>query len=615
MSIANCIFSSDEEFVNQNILAVFRFFKQIIFIVLISGFNAALAQNPIPSVNQISATHLKFNDDTSKLQFAIVSDLWGGYRPGVFEDAVSKLELLQPQFVMSVGDLIDGNTYNLDNANQQWLTFNNRVKDLSMPFFYVPGNHDIGNPFLEKVWKEKLGNPYYHFVKNNVLFLCVNTEDGGHGGIKNDQISYFKKAINDNPNVRWTFIFMHRPVWFTEGLKQEGYEQIESFLKGKKYTLFSGHHHTYLNTIKNGNKHFVLGSTGGGSDMRGEKYGEFDHITLVTLKNNEEPKIVNLKLEGIIKEDVVNEKTHPITNTLINGNWFITPSYVAEKRMEKELNLNIQFNNPTAYPLDVTGKLLHDLYQITPEIVKITIPANSVRNQSIKIHSKNNQLIDLAKLTSIDLTLNGSYTFDSFKYEIPAQKQLLTSWKYQIPIDHLAKKTIQNMFDLKDTTAMISLNKPEYLKNKWYWSGKEDADVQFKLMHDTENVYVLAFIKDDQLVIGQDEIIIYIENHKAQLQKFTITPNKDKSIIKAELTNTISVKATQLNLKIENENFIKLMITFPKNEMLKTDQSIRFNIGYHDQDNLPEKRFSDIFWKPIWNTIDDYQNSGTFKLN
>ncbi len=55
-----------------------------------------------------AATHLRFNDDTSKLQFAIISDLWGGYRSGVFEDAVEKLELLQPQFVMSVGDLIDG---------------------------------------------------------------------------------------------------------------------------------------------------------------------------------------------------------------------------------------------------------------------------------------------------------------------------------------------------------------------------------------------------------------------------------------------------------------------------------------------------------------------------
>src|SRR5690349_3104323 len=113
---------------------------------------------------------------------------------------------------------------------------------------------------------------------------------------------------------------MHRPVWQGKGDRQEGYEKIESFLKGKNYTLFSGHHHTYMSVSKNGNKHFVLGSTGGGSDLRGEKYGEYDHITMVTL-GKDEPKIVNLKLDGIIKEDIVNERTYGITQTLIDQDW------------------------------------------------------------------------------------------------------------------------------------------------------------------------------------------------------------------------------------------------------------------------------------------------------
>ena len=587
--------------------------------LLSTVYTTALCQQFPSNLTRLPASHLNYNDDSSKLQFAIVSDLWGGYRQGVFDDAVRKLELLQPQFVMSVGDLIDGNTYSLDDANQQWSSFNEKIKDLSMPFFYVAGNHDIGSPFLETVWKERLGKPYYHFVKNNVLFLCVNTEDGGHGGIKNDQIAYFKNVITENKNVRWTFVFMHRPVWFTKGAKQEGYEQIEGFLKGRKYTLFSGHHHTYLSTNKNGNKHYILGSTGGGSDMRGEKYGEFDHITLVTLKNNDEPKIVNLKLDGIINEDVVNEKTHPITNTLINGNWFLAPPYVAEQRMEKELTLNIEFNNPTAYPLYVSGRLFNDLYQVSPEILEVKIPSNEKTNQVIKIQPKNNQTIDLANLTSIDLTLIGSYIFESFKYEIPNKKQLLISWKYQIPLDRFSRKTIQSKFDLNDTSSMIQLNEPEYLKNKWYWRGTDDSNVQFKLMHDAQNVYLLAFIKDDQLVMDNaanaDQIIINIENKNGQAEKFTIIPNKSKAILKTESTNSIDSKEVQLTLKVENDNLLKMMMTFPKNKMLKADQSIRFNIGYHDQDNLPEKRFSDIFWKPVWKTADDYQNSGTFKLN
>ena len=124
---------------------------------------------------------------------------------------------------------------------------------------------------------------------------------GGIPGLGNEQISYFEKAIADHPDVRWTFVFMHRPVWFTDNKKQEGYEKIEAALKDHPYTLFSGHYHTYLNAVKNGNKHFILGSTGGGSDLRGEKFGEFDHITWVSLNNGESPKIINFKLMVSLK--------------------------------------------------------------------------------------------------------------------------------------------------------------------------------------------------------------------------------------------------------------------------------------------------------------------------
>lgn len=256
---------------------------------------------------KLPATHLHFNDDTSKLQFAIISDLWGGYRSGVFEDAVEKLELMQPQFVMSVGDLIDGKIYDSVLLDSQWNAFNVRVNSLSMPFFYVPGNHDISNPWMEMEWKRRLGRPYYYFIHNNVLFLCINTQDGGSSGISEEQIAYFKQAIKDNPGVKWTFVFMHRPVWHSEDANQEGYEDIEAALSGKHYTLFSGHTHTYLKLIKHGNNHYTLGSTGGASDLSGEEFGKFDHITWVTLNNGGPPEIINIKLDGMVRDDIVNE--------------------------------------------------------------------------------------------------------------------------------------------------------------------------------------------------------------------------------------------------------------------------------------------------------------------
>ncbi len=284
-----------------------RILKGFTSLVLIYLFIAACTVTPSFPDSGLPVTHVKYNEDPGKLQFAIVSDLWGGYRPGIFEDAIQKIELLQPQFVMSVGDLIDGATYDSLLLEKEWGEFNTEVNKLSMPFFFLPGNHDIANPWMEKEWKRRFSKTYYYFLQNDVLFLCVNTEDGGASGIGSEQVSYFTKAINENPDARWIFVFMHRPVWQYEDGKMDGYIGIETALAGKNYTVFSGPHHTFGKQEKFGNSHYILGTTGGGSDLRGDEYGEFDHITWVTVKKGEHPKIINIKLSGMLKDDIVSK--------------------------------------------------------------------------------------------------------------------------------------------------------------------------------------------------------------------------------------------------------------------------------------------------------------------
>ena len=52
-------------------------------------------------------THLDFHNQPESFQFAIIGDLAGGFRPEIFRKAVAQLNTLQPEFVMSVGDLIE----------------------------------------------------------------------------------------------------------------------------------------------------------------------------------------------------------------------------------------------------------------------------------------------------------------------------------------------------------------------------------------------------------------------------------------------------------------------------------------------------------------------------
>jgi len=252
-------------------------------------------------------THLNFYNDPDNFQFAIVADRTGGHRPGVFADAVEKLNLLRPEFVMSIGDFIEG--YSEDDAelNRQWDEFDSLVKKLQAPFFYVPGNHDISNEVMAKKWEKRLGPSYYHFTYRDVLFLCLNTEDPYKRSISDRQIEYFQKVLKANPpwQVRWTLVFLHQPIWRSE--ISENWEKLESLLADRPYTVFSGHRHIYSKSVRNGQPYYILATTGGHAGGEGGKPAgldqcEFDHIVWVTM-TDDGPVMANLLLEGMLDDE------------------------------------------------------------------------------------------------------------------------------------------------------------------------------------------------------------------------------------------------------------------------------------------------------------------------
>ena len=250
-------------------------------------------------------THLNLYNNPDNFQFAIVADRTGGNRPGVFADAVEKLNLLRPEFVMSIGDLIEGHTENDAELNHQWDEFDALVDKLQMPFFYVPGNHDISNEVMAKKWQKRLGQTYYHFNYRNVLFLCLNTEDTCKGCIGDQQIEYFQKVLKTNRNARWTLVFMHQPIW-RKGETLENWEKFESLLADRPYTVFAGHTHRYNKSVRKGGRYYVLAITGGGGGEDGQPLGlaecQFDHIVWVTMTDNG-PVLANLLLEGILDDE------------------------------------------------------------------------------------------------------------------------------------------------------------------------------------------------------------------------------------------------------------------------------------------------------------------------
>jgi len=268
-----------------------------------------------------------------KFSFAIFSDLNGGERPGVFDVAVAQLALLRPEFILSVGDLIDGGTEDRTVLQEEWDRFDARAARASAPVLHVGGNHDLTNRTMKDVFAERYGRVYYHFIYRNVLFLVLDSEDytpermeqiyrardtaikvmdGPHpeaaqameyfrmpervtGEIGAEQSAYFQRVIAAHPEVRWTFLFMHKPVWQRDD--EPDFAAIESALADRPYTLFNGHFHSYGHTVRNGRDYITLGTTGGSQGAADSM--AFDHVTWVTM-TGDGPVIGNLRLDGML---------------------------------------------------------------------------------------------------------------------------------------------------------------------------------------------------------------------------------------------------------------------------------------------------------------------------
>lgn len=272
--------------------------------------------------------------DDDNFAFAIIADLTGGERDGIIDVAIADLNLMVPSFVVSVGDLIEGYA-GAETVEKEWDAFDEKIADLTMPFFYAVGNHDLSNPDMKEVWRQRFGPTYYHFRYRDVLFLVLNSEDWSEeeyeqisrnierpedltsrdywdgaiagkisGFISQDQVEYFTSVIEENDDVDWTFLFMHTPMWQGDGSPQ--LSKIERALGDRPYTVFAGHTHAYKkfeNKENSDQMHIRLGTTGGvflPDDWA--VGGKFDHIVWVTMTQSG-PNIVNLKLDGILNDE------------------------------------------------------------------------------------------------------------------------------------------------------------------------------------------------------------------------------------------------------------------------------------------------------------------------
>lgn len=246
------------------------------------------AEEKIPTLGGNAST------DAKRFHFAILGDRTGGAELEwpLFDRAVDELNFLRPDFVLTVGDQIQGYVTEEEVMKQQWDEYKQHANRLQMPLYLLPGNHDVSNPRMLAWWKENLGRRYYAWEHKNCLFLVLNIMEHWEmnaSSLGEEQVRFALDTLKQHPDVRHTFVFLHMPLWRDPA--RTDWQAIEAALAGRPHTVFAGHTHTMSYEERNGGKYIVLAVTRGmapnWSNDTIHELGQFAHYTWVTVDNND----------------------------------------------------------------------------------------------------------------------------------------------------------------------------------------------------------------------------------------------------------------------------------------------------------------------------------------
>ena len=244
-------------------------------------------------------------------QFVIYGDRTGGNTAGLkfLRQAVDDTNLLDPDFVMTVGDMIQGY-----NRTKDWLPEMKEYKEimsgLNMSWMPVAGNHDIywdfrdparPNGHHEANYEKHFGPLWYSFVHKEQGFITLYSDEGNaetgeksfrENQLQNmsaEQMEFLQQALVKMESCEQIFVFLHHPRWLGGNYEGCNWPKVHKMLAdaGNVVAVFAGHihHMTYQGPV-DGIEYYTLAATGGNISMDSPELGYLHHYNVVTVREN-----------------------------------------------------------------------------------------------------------------------------------------------------------------------------------------------------------------------------------------------------------------------------------------------------------------------------------------
>ncbi len=288
------------------------------------------------------------------VRFAVLGDRTGGHVENVYEQIIPEVERLKPEFVITVGDMIEGYTEDSAAIETEWMEYLTLVEPLTMPIYYTPGNHDITTDYMERFYRRHIGDPHCSFSHRGIHFIVLdNSRWDSSAALPHEQLEWLVSDLSEHRDAAWTFVFCHKPFWYNTTAMGRADTLHRIFTSYGVDAVVTGHFHRYFSGVYDGIRYVSIGSSGG--DMGPEIAGLGFHFGWVTVDDNE-IAVAPIKINAVLAQDhITADELHLTESIELQAVAFPNPVPVNQDRTVSRSEVSVELFNPsTDFPVEDT---------------------------------------------------------------------------------------------------------------------------------------------------------------------------------------------------------------------------------------------------------------------
>jgi hypothetical protein len=367
----------------------------------------------------------------SDFSFVVIGDTRPPYGTSSYSNFTRQIERINsfhPAFMINCGDLIFG--YGGPATENVWSEYLQVITAVKVPYYQLPGNHDIFSKKAESVYNELFKKPYYSFSRGGCHFVLLdNTENGIWGYIGDAQFKWLAKDLSlDTCSMK--FVFMHLPPWIKEKIDRKYYafwkETLHPLFRSHKVkAVFGGHIHSYGPTRRfDGIDYYITG--GGGAEL--SKWykaagGDF-HFILVKVQGGSYSHSI------VTDNDVLNEEQADVSRNVefSRDNAGVMVMDMEKTAQSKNEQFTISLCNPSKSKMTGHAQWSYDtlFFAIKPFRVSVDVSPGHTKNYSFRVKILNDSFYT-KRLPSLSFMLQSDSTRYLFSKDLVFHRQMTIS--------------------------------------------------------------------------------------------------------------------------------------------------------------------------------------------